>query len=56
MKKFYIRPTAIQYYIKLESHVLSPSTPHDDEDEDERGHQSSRKMDVSDWGKKLWQD
>ena len=56
MKKFYIRPMASIYYIKLESHLLSPSTPHDDEDEDERGAQSTRKMDEGEWGKKLWQN
>ena len=55
MKKVYTRPTATIYYINLESHLLSPSTPHDDEDPDERGAQSTRK-DESGWGKKLWQD
>ena len=55
MKKFYERPTSREYYIKLESPILSPSTPHDDEDEDERGPQSTRKLDNG-WGKKLWED
>jgi hypothetical protein len=55
MKKYYIRPTAIEYYIKLENHLLSPSTPHDDEDDDERGPQSSRKNEEQVWGQKLWE-